>query len=76
MGSSPNDRATLRQAVGGSLLFAGEAASLEYPGTAHGALLSGLEQAAALLQTREASAGSEEGSCAGGGGGCYGGPAA
>ncbi|KFM27665.1 putative polyamine oxidase 4 [Auxenochlorella protothecoides] len=42
------DRATLGEPVSGSLVFAGEAASLEHPSTAHGAWASG-EQAAGLI---------------------------
>ncbi|KAL6766410.1 hypothetical protein ACKKBG_A35900 [Auxenochlorella protothecoides x Auxenochlorella symbiontica] len=48
VGSSPSDRATLGEPVSGSLVFAGEAASLEHPSTAHGAWASG-ERAAGLI---------------------------
>lgn len=40
-GASPADRAALGAPVDGRLFFAGEACSLDYPATVHGALLSG-----------------------------------
>lgn len=44
VGSSPADRTALAaQEAKGALVFAGEACSAEYPGTVHGALLSGRE---------------------------------
>lgn len=47
--SLPNDRATLREPVGGGLLIAGEAVASKSPGTLQGAYLSGLEQAERIL---------------------------
>jgi monoamine oxidase len=49
VGASPADRATLAQPVGGSLLFAGEAAAAARPGSMHGALASGRDAAARIL---------------------------
>lgn len=45
VGSTPSDRATLAEPVSGSLLFAGEATSVSYPATVHGAYLSGVDAA-------------------------------
>jgi polyamine oxidase len=45
-GASPADRAALGAPVDGRLFFAGEATSLDYPATVHGALLSGRSTAA------------------------------
>jgi polyamine oxidase len=45
-GASPADRAALGASVDGRLFFAGEATSLSYPATVHGALLSGRSTAA------------------------------
>jgi polyamine oxidase len=45
-GASPADRAALGAPVDGRLFFAGEATSLSYPATVHGALLSGRSTAA------------------------------
>lgn len=48
VGSSPADREALaRPEGGGAVCLAGEACSAEYPGTVHGAFLSGLAAAAA-----------------------------
>lgn len=47
--SSPADRATLAEPVGGSLLFAGEAAHTRQPSTVQGAFLSGVEQAGRIV---------------------------
>ena len=49
MGSIPSDRATLAEPQSGSLVLAGEAASVQYPGTVHGAYLSGQEAAYRVL---------------------------
>ena len=52
VGSSPADRAALRQPVGERVFLAGEAVEPDYFGTVHGALLSGrdaAERVAALL---------------------------
>ncbi len=48
IGSTPEDRAALAAPVGATLLFAGEASSEMHWGTAHGAYLSGLREAARL----------------------------
>jgi monoamine oxidase len=53
VGSSPADRATLLEPVGGSLLFAGEAASVLHPSTLHGAYQSGEGQAERILAAME-----------------------
>lgn len=50
VGSAPGDRATLSEPMGSSMLFAGEAAHVQYPSTVHGALLSGTEQAARIVR--------------------------
>lgn len=68
MGSTPSDRATLAEPASGSLVLAGEAASVLHPGTVHGAYLSGQEaayrvlDAAAELPQCDSAAGSAEGS--------------
>lgn len=49
VGSTPSDRATLAEPQSGSLVLAGEAASVPYPGTVHGAYLSGEEAAYRVL---------------------------
>ena len=49
-GSGPADRANLAASEGERLHFAGEAQSLNHPGTVHGALLSGREAAARIIQ--------------------------
>lgn len=48
VGGGPQDRARLAEPAGPGLVLAGEATSVEYPGTAHGAWLSG-ERAATRL---------------------------
>lgn len=71
VGSTPRDRATLAEPQSGSLLLAGEAASVAHPSTVHGAYLSGQEaayrvlDAAAELPQCGASGGSAEGSSGG-----------
>lgn len=45
VGSTPDSRATLAAPVAGRLFFAGEATAEDYPGTVHGAYLSGLRAA-------------------------------
>jgi monoamine oxidase len=52
-GGTPEDRSTLSQPVHGSIWFAGEATSTEYPGTLHGAWFSG-ERAARDLHLQNA----------------------
>lgn len=52
MGASPRDRATLAEPQSGSLILAGEAASVLYPSTVHGALLSGRDAAYRVLDAR------------------------
>jgi monoamine oxidase len=49
-GATEGDRAALAQPVGGRLFFAGEATSVEYPATVHGALLSGRRAAKEIGQ--------------------------
>ncbi|MCL4672667.1 MAG: FAD-dependent oxidoreductase [Sphingomonadaceae bacterium] len=49
-GSTPDDRKALAQSEHGRLHFAGEAQSVDYPGTVHGALLSGRAVARAILE--------------------------
>ena len=49
VGSGPRDRRALAEALPGGVYFAGEAASADYPATAHGALLSGREAAGRIL---------------------------
>lgn len=48
LGSKPADRSELARPVGGRIFFAGEAASPDFFGTAHGAYLSGIEAAKAM----------------------------
>ena len=43
VGSEPEDRKNLRAPLDNRLFFAGEACSMKYPSTTHGALLTGLE---------------------------------
>ena len=50
-GASPDDRAALGASVDKRLFFAGEATSLDYPATVHGALLSGRSNAAEIEAT-------------------------
>ena len=52
VGSTPDDRAALAAPVANRLFFAGEATSLDYPATVHGAYLAGLRVARELLQGR------------------------
>jgi polyamine oxidase len=52
-GTSPSNRSTLAEPVGGSLLFAGEAVSARHPSTMHGAFSSGIAQAARILAAME-----------------------
>ncbi len=54
-GGTPADRDTLRQPVHGSIWFAGEAMSTDYPGTLHGAWFSG-ERAATELHATNSNA--------------------
>jgi len=49
IGASGEDNDALAEPVGGRLFFAGEATSREYPGTVHGAYLSGLHAAERIL---------------------------
>ena len=49
-GSTPDDRKALGRSEQGRLHFAGEAQSRDYPGTVHGALLSGRAAARAILE--------------------------
>lgn len=51
LGSSPEDRAALAQPIGGRIFFAGEAVSMDFFGTAHGAYLSGIEAAKAIISS-------------------------
>ena len=48
VGSSPNDRALLREPIDTTLWFAGEATHDDFPATVHGALLSGRDAAAEI----------------------------
>ena len=50
VGSGPRDRRALAEALPGGVYFAGEAASVDYPATAHGAVLSGREAARRILR--------------------------
>lgn len=52
-GSSSADRVALGAPIGGRLFFAGEASSLDYPATVHGALLSGIEAADAIVAAND-----------------------
>ncbi len=48
LGSTPDDRRALAAPAGTRLLFAGEATSVEYYGTVHGAMISGIREAERL----------------------------
>lgn len=48
-GSTPEDRKTLAESEAARLHFAGEAQSVDYPGTVHGALLSGRAAARRII---------------------------
>lgn len=50
VGSGPGTRRRLAQPIADRLFLAGEAVSAEYPGTVHGALLSGQAAAARILE--------------------------
>ena len=50
VGSGPNDSKALAKSEFGRLHFAGEAQNHRYPGTVHGALLSGREAAARIIK--------------------------
>lgn len=50
VGSGPDDRLALAEPLREGIYFAGEATSLRYPATAHGALLSGREAARQILR--------------------------
>jgi monoamine oxidase len=49
VGSNPEDRKVLGEPLPGGIYFAGEAMSVDYPGTAHGAWLSGRAAAQQIL---------------------------
>ena len=49
LGSSPEDRAALAEPLGPRLTLAGEATSVRFPSTVHGAWLSGIDAAERLL---------------------------
>lgn len=53
VGSTPDDRETLAEPVNDQLFFAGEATSLDYPATVHGAYLSGITAAEAIQELDE-----------------------
>lgn len=53
VGSGPEDRVALARSEQGRLHFAGEAQNERYPGTVHGALLSGREAAARIIMEAE-----------------------
>lgn len=50
VGASPADRERLAAPVGEQLFFAGEATSVDYPATVHGALMSGVRAAEEVLE--------------------------
>jgi monoamine oxidase len=52
LGSDPQMRDTLTRPVDGRLFLAGEATERDYPGTVHGAHLSGLRVAGQVLDAR------------------------
>lgn len=76
VGSSPIDRATLAEPCSGSFIFAGEAASVLYPASVHGALLSGQDAAQRVLDSIQLPAdcivGSSPAMCSAGGTGTQG----
>jgi len=49
VGSTPGDRSTLAEPVGGTLLLAGEAFNTVHPSSLHGAYYSGIDQAARIV---------------------------
>jgi monoamine oxidase len=49
VGSTPGDRSTLAEPVGGTLLLAGEAFHAVHPSSLHGAYYSGMDQAARIV---------------------------
>lgn len=51
--STPDDRAALAETLADVLFFAGEATHSAYPGTVHGALLSGQRAAEALMESAD-----------------------
>jgi monoamine oxidase len=51
VGSGPDDRKALAEPLPGGIYFAGEATSVDYPATAHGAWLSGQTAAREILAT-------------------------
>lgn len=54
VGSGPHDRRALAESLPGGIHFAGEATSVDYPSTAHGALLAGRAAAGRILQALRA----------------------
>lgn len=52
VGSGPEDRKVLGEPLPGGIYFAGEATSVDYPGTAHGAWLSGRAAARQIIGKR------------------------
>lgn len=55
-GATPDDRATLAEPVGRVLFFAGEATSVDYPATVHGAYLSGRRAASEVADEADTGA--------------------
>ena len=56
VGSSNADRSALARSERGLLYFAGEATNARYPGTVHGALISGQASAGAIIKTGRSAA--------------------